>query len=119
MYWFLAKIVYQIVCGDGNHAPQFDEQLRLIKAEGLEEALTKSECIGKQEEECFYNNKQQLVQWQFVCVADLQPLAELLDGAEVYSQIKEVDDATAYRSYLLHKASLLSKSCFSPSLQTV
>jgi hypothetical protein len=28
MRWFVAKIVYQIICGNGNHMPQFDEQLR-------------------------------------------------------------------------------------------
>ena len=31
MKWYLAKIVYRIICGEGNHTPQFDEQLRLIK----------------------------------------------------------------------------------------
>jgi hypothetical protein len=29
MQWYLAKLVFQIICGDGNHRPQFDEQLRL------------------------------------------------------------------------------------------
>ena len=33
MNWYLAKMVYRIICGDGNHTPQFDEQLRLIKAQ--------------------------------------------------------------------------------------
>ncbi|MEP7129294.1 MAG: DUF4288 domain-containing protein, partial [Chitinophagales bacterium] len=29
MNWYLAKIVFRIICGDGLHQPQFDEQLRL------------------------------------------------------------------------------------------
>ena len=33
MNWYLAKFVYRIVCGNGNHIPQFDEQLRLITAD--------------------------------------------------------------------------------------
>ena len=33
MKWYLAKLVYRIICGEGNHKPQFDEQLRLIYAE--------------------------------------------------------------------------------------
>ena len=32
MNWYLAKIVYRIICGQGNHTAQFDEQLRLIQA---------------------------------------------------------------------------------------
>ena len=33
MKWYLAKLIYRIICGDGTHTPQFDEQLRLIHAE--------------------------------------------------------------------------------------
>ena len=33
MNWYLSKIVYQIICDQGLHRPQFDEQLRLIYAE--------------------------------------------------------------------------------------
>ena len=90
MTWFLAKIVYRIICGDGNHTPQFDEQVRLIYAYNSKEALVKSQTIGMQEEEVFYNQKQQLVQWKFVDVTELHSLDELSDGAEVYSQIKEI-----------------------------
>ena len=25
MNWFLAKIIFRIVCGNGDHAPQFDK----------------------------------------------------------------------------------------------
>ena len=39
MNWYLTKIVFQIICGDGDHTPQFDEQLRLIRADKKEEAL--------------------------------------------------------------------------------
>jgi len=27
MNWYLAKLVFRIICGDGDHTPQFDEQL--------------------------------------------------------------------------------------------
>ncbi len=43
MYWFLAKIVYQIVCGEGNHTAQFDEQLRLVQAADENEAFDKAQ----------------------------------------------------------------------------
>jgi len=42
MNWYLAKIVFRIVCGDGEHTPQFDEQLRLILASSKEEAFKKA-----------------------------------------------------------------------------
>ena len=62
MNWFLAKIVYRIVCGEGIHQPQFDEQLRLIHATCEGEALVKAKQIGVAEEVQFSNQQQHLVQ---------------------------------------------------------
>ena len=104
MKWYLAKIVYRILCGDGNHAAQFDEQLRLIVADDAEAAFDKATVIGHNEAETFYNNRQELVQWQFVNVSELYLLQELIDGAEVYSRITEVDDAEGYINFVHHKA---------------
>lgn len=39
MNWYLTKIVYRIICGQGNHTAQFDEQLRLIQADSAQEAF--------------------------------------------------------------------------------
>ncbi len=102
MNWYLAKIVYRITCGDGHHTGQFDEQLRLVAAGCKEEAFDKAQSIGKQEEEIFLNQKQQLVQWQFINVCELYKLSELIDGAELYSRIEERDDAGNYIQ-LVHK----------------
>ena len=66
MNWYLSKIVFQIICGDGQHTPQFDEQLRLIEAEDADIAFAKAQAIGGQEQEAFLNQHQHLVQWQFV-----------------------------------------------------
>ena len=104
MKWYLAKIVYRILCGDGNHAAQFDEQLRLIAAAEEAEAFEKAAGIGRSEAETFYNNKQELVQWQFVNVSELYRLQHLIDGAEVYSRISEVDNAQTYIDFVHHKA---------------
>ncbi len=30
MKWYLAKLVFRIICGEGNHTPQFDEQFVLF-----------------------------------------------------------------------------------------
>ena len=96
MNWYLAKFVYRIICGDGNHTAQFDEQLRLIKAGDEEQAMEYAKRIGKNEEATFYNQKQQLVKWQFITVSELYQFSELTDGAEIYSQIHEAEDAQTH-----------------------
>ncbi len=89
MNWYLAKIVFQIVCGDGCHTPQFDEQLRLICAPDNSAAICKAQTIGHQEQDSFFNQHQKLVQWQFVNIAELYCLSDYMDGAEVFSRILE------------------------------
>ena len=96
MNWYLAKFVFRIVCGEGQHTAQFDEQLRLIAATDKQEAFRKAQEMGKKEEETFYNRKEQLVQWQFVNISELYLLSELIDGAELYSRIEERENAEAY-----------------------
>ena|ERR1043165_8831900 len=104
MNWYLAKVVFQIVCGNGDHTPQFDEQLRLIAATSKEEAFNKAQQMGRKEEETFFNHKQQLVQWQFINVSELYRLSELIDGAELYSRIEEKDNAGQYIQVVNQKA---------------
>ena len=96
MNWYLSKIIFRIICGEGRHTPQFDEQLRLIAAEDEREAFQKAMAIGEKEQDGFYNHDEQLVQWKFVTVTELYRLSGLLDGAEMYSRIQETDDPEAY-----------------------
>lgn len=103
MNWYLAKIVFQIVCGDGKHTPQFDEQLRLVRATDEEAAFQKAVSIGTSEQETFYNQKQQLVQWRFINVTEIYQMS-LIDEAEVHSRISEVDSAEDYISFVHKKA---------------
>ena len=119
MNWYLAKIVYRIICGNGNHTAQFDEQLRLVAAANEHDAFDKATAIGKREADIFMNQKQQLVQWQFVNVAELYPLSELIDGAELYSRVNEVDDAASYITFVHHKAQALSKEPTHPELNLI
>ncbi|HRQ52145.1 MAG TPA: DUF4288 domain-containing protein, partial [Agriterribacter sp.] len=102
MSWFLAKIVYRIICGEGDHTPQFDEQLRLIAAADEAEAFRKASAIGRQEEDSFYNKSEKLVQWLFVNVPELYRVAELADGVELYSRIEEKENGDLYTE-LVHK----------------
>jgi hypothetical protein len=96
MHWYLSKIIFRIICGDGHHTPQFDEQLRLIAARDEEEAFQKAFALGQQEQDRFYNEDRKLVQWKFINVAELYRLSGLLDGAEMYSRIQETDDPEGY-----------------------
>jgi predicted RNA-binding protein with EMAP domain len=102
MNWYLAKMVFRIICGDGDHTAQFDEQLRLVSASSKEEAFHKAQVLGVREEEIFFNNNLQLVQWQFISVSELLQLGELTDGAELYSRIEEKEDADCYL-HIIHK----------------
>src|SRR4051812_36848871 len=104
MNWFLAKIIYRITCGDGQHQPQFDEQLRLVWAEDEPDALERAVALGLLGEERFRNKHEQLVSWTFVNIPELYPLQALMDGAEIYSQIRETDDAASYINFVHYKA---------------
>lgn len=111
MRWYLAKIVFRIICGNGKHTPQFDEQLRLVAAESAELAFIKSVSLGRAGEDSFLNMQQELVQWKFINVAEIMQLHEMKDGAEMYSAIKEADDAQQYERSIHARAQHISSSC--------
>ena len=107
MNWYLSKMVFQIICGNGYHSAQFDEQLRLIAATSKEEAFHKTQLLGTREEEIFFNKEQQLVQWKFISISELYQLNELIDGAELYSKIDEKENAESYLQMIHKKAELI------------
>ena len=113
MKWYLAKLIYRIICGDGDHKPQFDEQLRLICAEDDLDAFQKARLTGQTEEDTFLNNTQKLVHWKFIDVPELHPLSELTDGAEIYSRIYEEEDADDYIKIIQRRAAYLMENTFS------
>lgn len=119
MNWFLAKIVYRIICGEGDHTPQFDEQLRLIVAPDGPAAFKKASAIGKQEEDSFYNKSDKLVQWKFVNVSELYRIAELADGVELYSRIEERENGELYTELVHEKAAGLQLSNAGQLLQVL
>jgi Domain of unknown function (DUF4288) len=96
MNWFLSKLVFQVFCGAGDHAPQFDEQLRLIYAEDKLHAFHKARLLG--EGDCLGNESINCipVKWKFIDVTELHPLLHCTDGAEISSVIKEEADAALY-----------------------
>lgn len=86
----------EISVGKNRSILQFDEQIRLIKAEDREEALHKAVQIGRKEEECFRNINGELVRWIFRGVTHVYLMKqELYDGAELFSSTGEYPPETA------------------------
>ena len=117
MHWFLAKIIFRIVCGNGEHTPQFDQQLRLIQADDETEAFSKAQMIGEKEQVSFLNQQEKLVQWKFINVSELYKLSALIDGAELYSRVLEVDNADLYIGLVNKKASHIQEKITHQLLQ--
>jgi hypothetical protein len=108
MNWYVAKIVYRIISGEGNHEAQFDEQLRLISADTDKHAFDKAAHLGQVCQDSFLNNKKQPVRWEFIDVAEINLLNELADGTELYYQIHEEADPDLYIAWAHHKSALLN-----------
>jgi hypothetical protein len=107
MHWYIAKIIFRIICGQGNHTPQFDEQVRIIAAQDNRHAFDKAREIGNQDSTSFYNQQQQLVEWKFIEVTELYKMTELIDGAELFSRIHETDDADNYLELAQRRAAFV------------
>ncbi len=108
----MAKIIFRIVCGEGNHTPQFEEQIRLIQAADKSEAFEKARSIGESNEMVFLNHRQQEVQWRFVNVAELAGLSGLSHGAELFSHIHEAEEAEQYIELINDKAETIRSAIF-------
>lgn len=117
MNWFLAKIIFRIVCGNGEHTPQFDKQLRLIQADDETKAFEKASLIGEKEQVSFLNQHEQLVHWKFINVSELYKLSALIDGAELYSRVQEVDNADQYIGLVNKKAAHIQEKITHQLLQ--
>jgi hypothetical protein len=109
MNWYLAKFVYQAVSGNGSHAAQFDEQLRLIRADEFDWAREKANILGRLGECSFVNDKQELVKWKFVNVVDICPITSMEDGVEIYASIEEPTDVADYLARIHSKAFMLTQ----------
>ena len=104
MNWYIGKIIFRITANNTEHKPQFDEQLRLIVADSQEEAFLKARMIGLSEEDSFMNDKNNLVRWEFINVAELIPVKNLEDGVELYSRIYEMEEETSHVNFVHQKA---------------
>ena len=107
MQRYLVKLMFNINIDNGNHAHQFDEQIRIVEAYNLEAAFQKARNIGRKEEETFVNNENKLVNWQFIDVVELYELESLKDGELLYSTTHENTERNSFIDYVRQKAMLI------------
>lgn len=104
MSWYIAKLVFRIVCEKEPEKAQFDEQLWLVNAESATEALFKGRRKGMNEEDSFRGMHTGRVRWQFIDVAEVNEIGEINDGMPVYSRVEETDDLRGYLITVQRKA---------------
>lgn len=109
MNWYLAKIVFRIICGNGRHEPQFDEQLRLISAANKQEAIQKANGLGLADQQSFRNEEKELVRWEYVAVPEVYRFGALIHGATLFERNYEPSDGDAYARAIRRKALALKK----------
>lgn len=96
MNWYLTKLVFQVRSGAGAHAPQFDEQWRVIRADEVAWAHEKATVLGRLDESSFLNNEQEKVKWTFIEVADIIHIGEFKDGEQIFSATEEPTNPESY-----------------------
>ena len=113
---YLVTLVFQIAIENQTGNTQFDEQIRILKADCHEDAWEKAHTLGLEEEEHFFNIHKEKVSWKFIAPADVVPMHGLPDGGQVYSLTHETDDAEMFISRIQAK-SLLSQTYLAATSQ--
>jgi hypothetical protein len=95
MNWYLTKIVFELVGLQTATKSQFEEQLRIVTATNVKEAVHKiTVLVQKEEEACVGLHKQ--LRWKLVAVTAIFPLHEMIDGAELFSTTVETEYAASF-----------------------
>ncbi len=106
--WYITKLVFSVITGNGNHTPQFEEQIRLIEARSFNEAFLKARLIGGREEDAFITEEFNPVKWQFIDVCELTPIEDFTDGMSLHSRLFEVEESRSYIDYIHHRAEVIT-----------
>lgn len=107
MRYYLAKLCYEIICGDGNHTPQFEEQIRLLNTVSYANALQQAQAIGEAETLILQPANRARVEWKFLGVTELLELQPMVHGAELFQTHHEIAYADGYRAFVKHKSNQL------------
>ena len=100
MTWFSALLFFECeVIGAAESDPLCEKSVRIFRAAGEEEAMTKAEEIGRRAETEYPNVDGQTVVWRFVRVLEVQDLTEeeLGEGMEVFSRLMWKSEIQAER----------------------
>lgn len=103
MKWFAVNCIYQVICGEGKHTPQFNEQTRLIRAKGIRHALSKANLNAVHFNPSLNNCQGDKIVWKFLGVGGIAEVIELTDGAEVSSKMVEPKSVSLYLEKLAHR----------------
>jgi len=104
MNWYLAKLIFQVMSGETTLTPQFDEQWRLIRADEVAWAYEKASVLGRLDESNFLIERNEMLTWKFIEVADIHRIGEWEDGAELFSATHEPKDVNAYIAQIKMKS---------------
>ena len=103
MNWYLTKMVFRIIFGKGEHKARFEEQIRIIAAPTAEAALEKANIMALTEKNQVKDSGS-LVKWQFVTITELYRLHNFIDGAEIFSQLREEENGDLFEEMMHRKA---------------
>ena len=101
---YLAKLIFNINIDNGNDASQFDEQIRIIESDSLEDAFHKARLIGKKEEEIFTDVQNKQISWQFIDVSDVYSINNIKDGDQIYSNTHKTNDTGSFIKFIRQKS---------------
>jgi hypothetical protein len=93
--WYAARVRFESTVGDGpNPRPLYEESIRIILGESIEDATARAEAIGRAAEHEYPNEAGEVVRWVFASVLEVQDLceSELQDGMEVFSTLFRGDE---------------------------
>jgi hypothetical protein len=96
-------MVFRISFGKGEHKAQFEEQIRIIAAPTAEAALEKANIMAVTEKNQAKDSGS-LVKWQFVTITELYRLHNFIDGAELFSQVREEENGDLFEEKMHRKA---------------
>jgi len=103
MKWFAINLIYQVISGEGKHSPQFNEQIRLIKAVDSLNAIKKAQQSAGKFNLPITNSAGDTVVWKFVAIGGVLEIDEPADGVEINSKIIEPESSKTYLAKLKHR----------------
>jgi hypothetical protein len=109
--WYLAKMVFRIIVGDGSHTPQFEEQFRLLPAEDALDAFHLARKTGDAEQVIRRLTITAGVEWEFIDVTELYLLDSRITGTGIFSRQYEVQDVLTHKKEVRRKAGYLINHC--------